>query len=386
VLPASKPDGLRLVDLGDAERAERLVGEFRASLRGRGGEAGRLLRALLFDPLREALGGARRLVVAPDGELAHVPLEVLPTDDGRRVIDTYTINYIHSGRDVLRFGAEARGAGRPVVAGDLEYGLSAAAPAARRAGGLLSRLFGRLLGGRAAPEPLPPPTPVDGDAPQPAHDPERPAARFEQLPETRREAVSVAGLLGVPPWLGQAAIKGRLLECRSPRILHLATHGYFFPEPRETKPAGPGPRAPDARWESPLLRSGLALAGANRRPGSADGQLAARDVSGLDLVGTELVLLSACETAAVPTGRSVVGLQRSFLLAGARSCVTSLWRVPAPQRQEFLEDFYRRVLSGEPRAEALRAAQLALKAKHPEPIYWGAFVCHGDPGTFGPGR
>lgn len=113
-----------------------------------------------------------------------------------------------------------------------------------------------------------------------------------------------------------------------------------------------------------------------------DGLLTAEDVSGLDLLDTELVVLSACETGLgeVHVGEGVFGLRRAFVLAGAKTLVMSLWKVPDEQTRELMEDFYRRILSGEPRADALRDAQLAMKTKHPEPLYWGAFICQGDPG------
>ncbi len=93
-------------------------------------------------------------------------------------------------------------------------------------------------------------------------------------------------------------------------------------------------------------------------------------------------MLSACETGLgeVQIGEGVFGLRRAFVLAGAKTLVMSLWKVPDQQTQELMSDFYRRILAGEPRAEALRQAQLAMKEKYPNPLYWGAFICQGDPG------
>jgi CHAT domain-containing protein len=73
-------------------------------------------------------------------------------------------------------------------------------------------------------------------------------------------------------------------------------------------------------------------------------------------------------------------LHRAFILAGVRTLVMSLWKVPDQQTQELMEDFYQRLLQSQPRADALRQAQLAMKAKHPDLMYWGAFICKGDPG------
>ncbi len=96
-------------------------------------------------------------------------------------------------------------------------------------------------------------------------------------------------------------------------------------------------------------------------------------------------MLSACETGLgqVHVGEGVFGLRRAFVLAGAKTLVMSLWKVPDEPTRELMEAFYGRLLAGEGRAEALRQAQLALKARYPDPFYWGAFICQGDPGPLG---
>jgi CHAT domain-containing protein len=238
----------------------------------------------------------------------------------------------------------------------------------------------------------------------------RRAYHFHRLPGTRAEGERVATLLDVSPWLDAKALEGRLkAECRSPRILHLATHGFFLPDQQpdlpdaardiRIDPIGPHDEAPGAgrlagpMMENPMLRSGLALAGANiwlaagRLPEEAeDGLLTAEDVTGLDLLATKLVVLSACETGLgqVHVGEGVFGLRRAFVLAGAKTLVMSLWKVPDEPTRELMEDFYGRLLAGEGRAEALRQAQLTLKAKYSDPYYWGAFICQGDPSPLSP--
>ena len=105
-------------------------------------------------------------------------------------------------------------------------------------------------------------------------------------------------------------------------------------------------------------------------------------MSGLDLLATELVVLSACETGLgqVQVGEGVFGLRRAFALAGAKTLMMSLWKVPDHETQQLMEYFYQGILKGRHRADALREAQLELKAAYPHPRYWGAFVCQGDPG------
>ena len=225
---------------------------------------------------------------------------------------------------------------------------------------------------------------------------------------TKTEGQRIADILHVYPWLREKVLETPLKACRSPHILHIATHGFFLPDQPHDPPnkdnlilggievllavqtdGGMINRLSGEGLENPLLRSGLALAGVNtwlqNRPfptDAEDGILTAEDVSGMDLSNTELVVLSACETGLgmVLTGEGVFGLRRAFVLAGAQTLVMSLWKVPDEQTKELMVDFYNRLLSGKPRAEALREAQLAMKEKYPYPYYWGAFICQGNPG------
>lgn len=385
VLRAEAPDDVTLVDLGEAEECDRAVKAFRdwAAVPGytrdigsppavRGSEerqAGELLRALIFDPLLPALAGCKRLLIAPDGELTRVPFEALPIGAGRHLIDDYLISYVSVGRDVLRFG-ETRGGrpGSPLVLAAPDYDLAAGE-----------------CPGAGAPEP-----------PAPADEWEELArgGLFRPLEGTRIEGERIAGLLGEKAWLGADVLEGQLKrwvqQNGSPWILHLATHGFLVEKKgSSSQDLGAALWGPHGAPENPLLRSGLALAGANTRlhrgrlpPDAEDGLLTAEDVVGLDFFDTEMVVLSACGTGLgeVEVGEGVLGLRRSFALAGARTLVMTLWKVPDVQTQGLMEDFYKRVLRGQHRAEALREAQLALKALHPHAFFWGAFICQGYPG------
>src|SRR5207253_3644224 len=142
---------------------------------------------------------------------------------------------------------------------------------------------------------------------------------------------------------------------------HIATHGFFL----TNQPGDQIELDRLSRLENPLLRSGLALAGANTwlkrqvlPPEAEDGLLTAEDVTGMDLLDTDLVVLSACGTGVgqVHVGEGVFGLRRAFAVAGARTLVMSLWKVPDEQTQELMVDFYQRILHGEGCAEALRQA------------------------------
>jgi CHAT domain-containing protein/tetratricopeptide (TPR) repeat protein len=396
VMPAGEPDDVALVDLGAAESIDEKIAALRSAITGEGDggpardlgapaegdgnvntpEAGTAVRAAVFDPLADFLGRRRRLLLSPDGDLSRLPFEILPLDQDRFLIDDYSVSYVSCGRDVLRFAAQSHvEPGEPLVVADPDFDL-----------GQESADEGRTRAPRHERQ---------------SRDLDR-SRVFGRLPGTRAEGEEIAPMLGVQPWLAGEALEAHLKACRSPRILHLATHGFFLAD-QERAAGGElrdiGALEPDSEKggsrltglgiENPLLRSGLALAGANTwlkrgipPPDAEDGILTAEDVSGLDLLATQLVVLSACETGLgeIRTGEGVFGLRRAFALAGARTLIMSLWKVPDRQTQELMADFYQRALNGQSRADALRDAQLAAKAKYGNPLYWGAFICEGNPG------
>jgi CHAT domain-containing protein len=174
----------------------------------------------------------------------------------------------------------------------------------------------------------------------------------------------------------------------SPRVLHLATHGFFFPDPKESKP-GEGQADGEKTFkvsENPMIRSGLVLAGGNHawktgkplRPDLEDGILTAYEISQMNLANTELVVLSACETGLgdLVGSEGVYGLQRAFKIAGARYLIMSLWQVPDFQTQVFMTAFYKHWLEGKMAVpEAFRATQTELRAKYSgEAFKWAGFV------------
>jgi CHAT domain-containing protein len=177
----------------------------------------------------------------------------------------------------------------------------------------------------------------------------------------------------------------------APRILHIATHGFFLEDPAAggESPDSTTPQTASRRKariklsiENPLLRSGLALSGANLSKGGGEGILTALEASNLNLWGTKLVTLSACETGVgeVKDGEGVYGLRRSFFLAGSEALVMSLWSVSDQVTREMMTAYYTGLKQGLGRGEALHQAQLAmLKRKGREhPFYWASFIQSGD--------
>jgi CHAT domain-containing protein len=180
---------------------------------------------------------------------------------------------------------------------------------------------------------------------------------------------------------GRKANKASLKRIEGPAILHIATHGFFLDDPAE-HPAGQQPARP-GKIEDPLIRSGLALARANQIKDSGDdGILTALEASNLNLWGTKVVTLSACETGVgqVKNGEGVYGLRRAFFLAGTETLVMSLWAVSDRLTREIMVAYYAALKQGFGRGEALRRAQLAmLKRKDRQhPYYWASFIQSGD--------
>ncbi|NEQ22049.1 MAG: CHAT domain-containing protein [Microcoleus sp. SIO2G3] len=135
--------------------------------------------------------------------------------------------------------------------------------------------------------------------------------------------------------------------------------------------------------ENPLLRSGLALAGANpRQSGNEDGILTASEAAGLNLSGTKLVVLSACKTGLgdVQNGEGVYGLRRAFAIAGAESQLMSLWAVNDYRTNQLMVNYYQRLKNNVGRSDALRQTQLEMlqKPESQHPYYWAAFIPSGD--------
>jgi CHAT domain-containing protein len=171
-------------------------------------------------------------------------------------------------------------------------------------------------------------------------------------------------------------------------ILHIATHGFFFPDEKiEYKERERFMLFGEQRFRkasNPLLRSGLILAGGNRVwkgeepvPGMEDGILTAQEISEMYLPNTELVVLSACETGLgeIQGGEGVFGLQRAFKLAGVETILMSLWKVPDNETSELMQIFYKKWLNGMDKHAAFRSAQLELRHKYPhEPKKWAGFV------------
>jgi CHAT domain-containing protein len=372
-------------DLGETAVIDRAVGAWRKALRDPNRmDVKRLARAVdekVMRPLRpllgDRLGDKRRLLIAPDGSLNLIPFAPLVDERNQYLIESYTISYLTSGRDLLRLQTSQPSESAPMVVANPAFGRAATAVA--RAG---QNAAGFRSGG---------PGPRQNDPDQ---------IYFQPLPSTRREALAIkATLRKASMLLRDQATESALKRARAPRILHIATHGFFLDD-QEAPPAETRGFFDDdplrasglrfSKWaakvENPLLRSGLALAGANQgRGGDDDGLLTALEVAGLDLWGTKLVTLSACDTGVgeVKNGEGVQGLRRALVLAGSESQVMSLWPVLDSTTWDLMVPYYKALRQGKGRSDGLRQAQLRMLRSEDcqHPFYWAAFIQSGEWGN-----
>ena len=378
----------RWVDLGDAGAVDAGVGLLRAALGVPTSKdvtaAARSLDERVMRPVRKLLGDARQVFVSPDGALNLVPFAALVDEQGKYLVETYSLTYLTSGRDLLRLQVSAESREPPLVIADPLFGT--AGPAAGGAPGGSAGSEGRRSGDMGG-------------------------MQFIRLPGTAEEAQALGATLpGARVLTRASATESAIKQVSGPRVLHVATHGFFLPGrlmrdeevSRRNGTPGVGSVQP-APPENLLLRSGLALEGANGRRGGRgeDGVLTALEATALDLSGTKLVVLSACETGVgeVLIGEGVYGLRRALVLAGSESQIMSLWRVSDEATKDLMVSYYKRLRAGEGRTEALRRVQLEMlrgggqtaggpqrglsdkltkKADRSHPYFWAAFIQSGD--------
>ncbi len=354
---------IKAFDLGEASAIDRELRQFRVSLRDPYNRNVKTLAATagehIFEPLRAAIGSAKHLLISPDGDLNLVPFEAFADARGKFLVESFTFSYLTSGRDLLKLSETPDAAGTPVVVADPAFGIPNES-AGKSTTGARSITTARDLT----------------------------ETFFTPLSETEEEVKAIKSMFpAVKVLAGTLAKESELRKVRSPKFIHIATHGFFVENPVGLMGgSGVGGRTVDnfIAKNNPLLRSGLALAGANlRKPGdSDDGILTALEVTGLDLRGSKLVVLSACDTGMgeVKTGEGVFGLRRAFQLAGAESLVMSLWPVSDRVTRELMSAYYRNLKDGRGRGDSLREVQLQMIAKpaRRHPFYWASFIQAGD--------
>jgi len=342
---------IRWKELGEARAIDDAVARLREALRDpKRKDVKNLARVVdqkVFQPLRPLLGDLTRLLVSPEGELNLIPFPALVDESMRYAVERYSISYLASGRDLLRLQTPRQSKDGPLVVAAPDFGRRSQVEASRSEKQKKNQPKGEV-GEESA----------------------RSALKefyFPPLPYAEREGEALSSLLPGATLLtkGQAT-KAALNQIHSPKLLHIATHGFFLED----------------QDKNSLLRSGLALAGANERKEDDNGILTALEVTGLNLWGTKLVALSACDTGVgeVKTGDGVHGLRRALVLAGAETQVMSLWAVSDKATRELMVAYYGRLNQGQGRGDALRRVQLEMLkgVNRRHPYYWASFILSGE--------
>ena len=383
------------------------------------------LRRKIWDPVAEHLGDATRVFVVPDGALNLVPFAALPSGRNRYLLeDGPVIHYLSAERDLVTGEQPTEPRGRGLLAiGGPEFADGSSFAALTRPKPLSDAGASKAASPTTAAASAMPSLPATFLRGTESGCVSFQSMQFEALPAARREAEAVAELwrrlesdttanavqLLIGPDATEQTFK-RLGLGR--RVLHLATHGFFLgddcvSEPEGTRAVGgltsaskaaavkrasqPQARARVEPSENVLVRSGLALAGADRRaaagPAEDDGILTAEEVAALNLEGVEWAVLSACDTGLgeIRAGEGVLGLRRAFQVAGARTVIMSLWSVEDKATREWMQALYQgRLQQHLGTADAMRQAGLSVlsgrraKGQNTHPFYWAGFVAAGD--------
>jgi tetratricopeptide (TPR) repeat protein/CHAT domain-containing protein len=329
---------------------------------------GRKLYDLIWKPLDSLLQPGDDIYLAPSGTLHQLAFAAFPYDSATTLSDRYPLHMVATPAVLLKEKASTK-ARTLSVFGGVQFD-----EVDTTASHVNTETVSRSLPG----------------------DLQRSGENWDYLPGTLLEAESIAATakqkgMQVNLYSGKAATEQRLKGMNgknAPDVLHIATHGFFFPDPK-VQPAEDGfiseKKEPVFKAsDNPLNRSGIVLAGANKTwsgaeklEGGEDGILTAYEASYLQLANTKLVVLSACETGLgdVKGSEGVYGLQRAFKQAGAEYLLMSLWKVPDNETAEFMTTFYGHYFGGSIIEEAYLLTQKTLREKYRnDPYKWAAFV------------
>lgn len=365
-------DKMSVVDLGVASDVNVMISRARAEIAkpekplAARPDSMKALYVKLLQPLMGPSLPRGRYIADMDGAINLMPLEILVDATGHFLIEQGSWRYVSSARAILREQHRIALSNESLVLVNPDFN----ADASTKTDPATAVFFQRSTTLRAA----------GGENLKDVH--------FNPLPETMEEGQAVAAAMRrlnsrVEMVSGADGTPKILHRARAPRFLHIATHGFFLEDAGTTRQEGTTKDGRKFIFETrdPGLSSGLALAGANSTIGSGqgDGILFSSNIRQLNLQGTELVVLSACDTGvgAIKVGEGVDSLRQALELAGARTTVTSLWKVPSLATRDLMIAFYDAMAGGTSKSEAMRQAKIQMIKKMPQPLYWGAFVVSG---------
>ncbi len=331
---------------------------------------GRELYKLVWEPLEPYLNGAKVVSYSPAGKLYAIAFQALPVDSSSLLMDKYQLQQYVSTREVALRNSE-NGFVMPaniVLFGDAMFS-SDSLQLVKQKNEQTKKITSITY----------PFQNRSGDN-----------NTWNSLPGTAQEVKAIQQIfdqnnISTKKFIQTTASEEnlKLLSGNSPQILHIATHGFFLPQTeKKKKDAGLVEASTFSLADDPLLRSGLILSGGNyawsgKTPieGVEDGIATAYEISQLNLSNTELVVLSACETALgdVKGSEGVFGLQRAFKMAGVKKMIVSLWQVPDKETAELMTSFYSYWMKGKTINDAFTQAQAEMRKKY-SPFYWAAFV------------
>ena len=301
-----------------------------------------------WQPIHEKLDGVHTVYISPDGIFNKINLlSLYHASEEKYILSEINIRYLTNTNELLKIPGDSHSKKDYVV-----------------------RLFG------------------DPQFSLPDQEVIEPARTIIPLPGTKIEVDAINELMvshGVNSVVStdDRASEENVKNIEDTDIIHLATHGFFLADKNYDEEFY-------SLENNPLMRSGLLLSGSQRSFlgnriefqavfDNEDGVLTAYEVMNMNLRGTDLVVLSACETGLgeVKNGEGVYGLQRAFIIAGANSVIISLWKVSDEATTDLMIQFYDNLLNGNDKFEALALAQKAMMVKYDFPYYWGAFVISG---------
>jgi CHAT domain-containing protein len=331
---------------------------------------------LIWKPIVGYLGDAKKVFIAPSGQLHKLAFAAIGDGTGQVLSDTYEIHQVLSAQDFVYpsnpnvFSNEDKETPMIAMFGGINYDQSNTIATEQDSVYYTSlSLLSKDLNRRNS---------------------------FGYLTATKTEIESIQSQFkqndrATLSYFGKDATEATLRSLegdKAPKILHIATHGYFAPDPKEDRNKSQlrmtGQKNRYTASDNPLLRSGLMMSGSNATwngtanlSGELDGILTAQEVSNLNLLNTQLVVLSACETGLgdIKGREGVFGLQRAFRLAGANYLLLSLWRIKDEETSEYMQLFYSELLKQNNISKAYTSAQSSLRKKYPNsPMKWAGFV------------
>jgi CHAT domain-containing protein len=334
---------------------------------------GAKLYNLLWKPLENSLKNTKTVYFAPSGKLNQVAFAAIPVDSAFLLSDKYNLHQVTSTRQVIHNNDQDKQTAKihdAALFGGIQYELDnkQLAQVQTTTGTNYRSAF--------------------------VSDSTHRSGSFGYLKGTGEEVTGIAEEFkqkGLTEQLftGVVASEGafKKLSGTNTDIIHIATHGFYLPvedtKPKDFKFMSFDNDRRNVVVYNPLLRSGLAFAGANRawRGDSIpdnweDGILTSHEITQLNLTHTDLVVLSACETGLGDNGGSegVFGLQRAFKMAGVQTLIMSLWKVPDTQTSQLMQGFYKYWLGGMTKHDAFKKSQNEIRKANPNPYYWAAFV------------